>query len=61
MEEQTWLQSQVLTQMVDGVTVLDSRGIIVYTNPALDVMFGYEHDELVGEHVSMLNALPRCS
>jgi PAS domain S-box-containing protein len=55
-ERQLLLQSQVLNSMVEGVSVTDAEGIIVYTNPAEDRIFGYEPDELLGKHVSVLNA-----
>jgi PAS domain S-box-containing protein len=52
------LQARVLQSMREGVSVTDEAGRIVYTNPAEDEMFGYEPGELVGRHVSVLNAYP---
>ena len=47
---------RVLESMVEGVNVSDENGIIFFTNPALDAMFGYEPGELLGKHLSVLNA-----
>lgn len=51
-------QSRVLECMVEGVTVTDDKGVIFYTNPAFEKMFGYESGELIGRHVFVLNAYP---
>ena len=51
-------QSRVLECMVEGVAVTDDKGVIFYTNPAFEKMFGYESGELNGRHVSVLNAYP---
>ncbi len=52
------LHTRILDSMAEGVSVSDERGVILYTNPAEDRMFGYEHGELVGQHVSVQNAYP---
>jgi PAS domain S-box-containing protein len=39
----------------EGVSVSDENGIILYTNPAEDRMFGYECGELIGQHVTVQN------
>jgi PAS domain S-box-containing protein len=51
-------QARVLESMVEGVNVADDKGAIFYTNPAFEKMFGYESGELIGRHVSDLNAYP---
>lgn len=48
------MQAQVLDNMVEGVTVTDQEGYILYTNPAHDHIFGYAPGELVGKHVRFL-------
>jgi PAS domain S-box-containing protein len=48
----------LLESMIEGVCLSTEAGIIVYTNPAEDRMFGYEPGGLVGKHVTALNALP---
>lgn len=48
----------LLDNMSEGVSLSDEHGIIVYTNPAEDRMFGYGPGELLGQHVSVQNAYP---
>jgi len=55
--EAVQLHSQVLMSMTEGVNFADAQGIIRFTNPAFDAMFGYEPGELIGQHVSVLNDL----
>jgi PAS domain S-box-containing protein len=55
LEEETRTQARVLASMAEGVTVTDSRGTIIYTNPAFDALFGYKPGELVGRHSNLLN------
>ncbi|MCH8328571.1 MAG: PAS domain-containing protein, partial [Candidatus Marinimicrobia bacterium] len=51
------LQSQIIANMGEGVYLIRSAdGIIVYCNPKFEKMFGYEPDEMVGQHVSIVNA-----
>jgi PAS domain S-box-containing protein len=52
------LYARLLESMGEGVSVSDESGVIVYTNPAEDRMFGYAPGELVGRHVSVQNAYP---
>ena len=55
-EEVLKMQGSVLKSMVEGVNVSDENGIILFTNPVFDAMFGYERGELIGKYVSILNA-----
>jgi PAS domain S-box-containing protein len=55
-EEELRTHSEVLVSMGEGVNVSDEAGIIRFTNPALDRMFGYDAGELVGRPVDVLNA-----
>jgi PAS domain S-box-containing protein len=48
----------ILESMSEGVSLSDENGIIVYTNPAEDRMFGYAPGELVGRSVAVQNAYP---
>jgi PAS domain S-box-containing protein len=48
----------LLENMSEGVSLSDESGVIVYTNPAEDLMFGYEPGELVGQHISVQSAYP---
>ncbi len=57
-QEQLRIQARVLESMSEGVSLSDADGIILYTNPAEDAIFGYEPGELTGRHVSVQNAYP---
>lgn len=52
------MQSYVLDSMLEGLSISDQEGYILYTNPAEDRLFGYEPGELTGLHVTLLNAYP---
>ncbi|MBV8077123.1 MAG: PAS domain-containing sensor histidine kinase, partial [Planctomycetaceae bacterium] len=52
------MQDLVLKSMTEGVCVIDEGGMICYTNPAMEVMFGFGPGELIGRHVSILNSYP---
>ncbi len=47
-------QEKILTSLAEGVVVEDDRGLITYTNPALEKMLGYSRGELLGKHWSVL-------
>jgi PAS domain S-box-containing protein len=56
-EKELRLQSEIMKNITEGVNLIRSEDeIIVFTNPKLDEMFGYEHGELNGKHVYILNA-----
>jgi len=57
-EDSLKLQARILESMDEGVSVSDENGIILYTNAAEDLMFGYAPGELVGKHVTAQNAYP---
>lgn len=57
-QDELRLRARVLQCMAEGVVVCDERGLILYTNPAEDAMFGYEAGELVGQHVRVQNNYP---
>jgi PAS domain S-box-containing protein len=55
-ESELQLQSQIMANMSEGVVLTRARdGVIVYTNPKFDQMFGYGLGELIGLPVSVLN------
>jgi len=50
-------QSKVLSSIKEGVYFVSAKsGEILYTNPSFSKMFGYEIDEMLGKHVSIVNA-----
>lgn len=56
-EQALQLQSKITENLAEGVYLIrSSDGVIVYTNPTFDRMFGYDSGELIGKHVSVLNA-----
>lgn len=56
-EDDLAFQAEVMRNMADGVVVLrSSDGIIVYTNPRFDEIFGYDRGELIGQFISVINA-----
>ncbi|MEO7861593.1 MAG: PAS domain S-box protein, partial [Nitrospirales bacterium] len=57
-EEALQMQASVLRSMLEGVSLSDENGVILYTNPAEDAIFGYEQGELIGKHVTVLNTYP---
>lgn len=48
------LQSVTLNTIVDGIVTADQNGIIQTCNPALESMFGYPKDGLIGENIKVL-------
>lgn len=52
------MQARVLESMREGVSVSDESGMIVFTNPAEDAIFGYPPGALVGQHVTVQNEYP---
>lgn len=57
LEQELLLSSEIIKNMADGVYLVRiSDGIIVYTNPKFEQMFGYNMGEMLGEHVAIVNA-----
>ncbi|MGA2916987.1 PAS domain S-box protein [Methanoregula sp.] len=55
--EELRLQNQIFETIAEGVYLIRaSDGVIVYTNTKFEKMFGYEKGELIGRHVSVVNA-----
>jgi len=51
------LQCEILEKLAQGVIIIKAiDGIILYSNHVLESMFGYNSGELIGKHVSILNA-----
>lgn len=44
----------VIDTAIDGIITISDSGVIETINPAASRMFGYEHDELVGQKVNIL-------
>jgi len=56
-QEKLITNNEIVTNMTEGAYLIRvSDGIILYTNKAFEIMFGYEHGEMLGQHVSIVNA-----
>ena len=56
-EEELRLQSEIIANLAEGIHLSRTDdGVIVFANPAFDRMFGYGSGEMIGKHVSILNA-----
>jgi PAS domain S-box-containing protein len=56
-EERLRFHSNILKNLGEGIILVRTGdGVIVFTNPQFERMFGYESGELVGKHVSLINA-----
>ncbi len=57
MEEEQQIQSEITANMSEGVYLVRlNDGVIIYTNPKFDEIFGYSPGEMAGKHVSIVNA-----
>lgn len=54
--EQRW--RAIIASAVDGIIVIDARGLIESANPAAERLFGYRESELIGRNVSVLMPSP---
>lgn len=56
-EEKQHLLAEIVSHMAEGVLLTRvGDGVIVYTNSKCERMFGYNPGELVGKHISTVNA-----
>ena len=56
-EEELRFQSEIMTNMAEAVYLVRmADGIIVYANQIFEKMFGYGQGEMIGKHVSIVNA-----
>ncbi|MBA4388496.1 MAG: hypothetical protein C0404_10980 [Verrucomicrobia bacterium] len=57
MEDDLRFQGRILSNLSEGINLVRASDFsIIHTNPRFDAMFGYVHGELIGKHVSVLNA-----
>ncbi|MCB0210855.1 MAG: PAS domain S-box protein [Anaerolineae bacterium] len=57
-EAQLAYHAYIMENLAEGLNYVDDQGIICFTNPAFDAMFGYEQGEVIGQHVSIMNDMP---
>ncbi len=56
-ETEIRLHSEIMTNLSEGVYLIRlDDGIIVFTNPRFEEMFGYDPDEMIGKDVAIVNA-----
>jgi sigma-B regulation protein RsbU (phosphoserine phosphatase) len=48
----------IVETAVDGIITIDERGIIDTCNPAVEKIFGFSREEMIGQNVSMLMPSP---
>jgi PAS domain S-box-containing protein len=58
LEESTERLQAVLNAALDGIVLINPRGIIQQVNPSIQRMFGYSPDELLGQNVKILMPAP---
>ena len=57
-EEELRLHSEIMKNMSEGINLVRvSDNVIVYTNSKFEEMCGYDPGEMVGKHISVVNAL----
>lgn len=54
----TGLLRAVVETAVDGILTIDEHGTIITANPAIEKIFGYRPDELIGKNVKILMPIP---
>ncbi len=57
------VERRIHTRLVEtlpfGICLVDEHGLILYTNSAQDMLFGYEPGGLVGRHITSVHHRPR--
>jgi two-component system sensor kinase FixL len=48
----------IIESAVDGIIVIDQRGVIEFFNPAAERLFGYRADDVMGRNISILMPSP---
>jgi two-component system cell cycle sensor histidine kinase/response regulator CckA len=57
MESEILLQGEIVRNMAEGVYLVSAENLkIIYANPKMEKMFGYDPGEMNGKHVSIINA-----
>lgn len=58
LEERETLLRAIFETAVEGIVVINERGLIETVNPAIETLFGYKPEELLGQNVSILMPAP---
>ncbi len=51
----------IISNAVDGIIIIDSKGLIQMTNEATTRLFGYQEEEMIGQNIRMLMPEPHRS
>ena len=57
-DERLKLFSEAVENAPDGVQIVDLDGKIIYSNKAVEEIYGFSHEELKGKHVNEMNVEP---
>ncbi len=57
-EDSLRLFSETVKNAPDGVQIVDMDGKIIYSNKAVEKIFGFTNDELIGKNVGEMNVDP---
>ncbi|MCP9472496.1 MAG: response regulator, partial [Nitrospira sp.] len=58
LEERETLLRAIFETTVEGIVVINERGLIEMVNPAIETLFGYKPEELIDHNVSILMPAP---
>ncbi|CUQ65793.1 Putative Histidine kinase (modular protein) [Candidatus Nitrospira inopinata] len=58
LEEQEIRLRSIIETAVEGIVVINEQGVIEMVNPAIEALFGYRPDELIGQNVNILMPAP---
>ena len=58
LEQADSILKSILTTIPDAMVVIDEAGLITSFSTTAEEMFGYEHDEIIGENVKLLMPSP---
>jgi len=54
-------QRAIVDNIVDGLITIDEKGIVQSVNPAVEIIFGFGPDEVIGSNIKMLMPEPYCN
>jgi PAS domain S-box-containing protein len=54
LSQEAYRSQAIVNHMVDGIVIIDSKGVILDVNPAVTRIFGYPPHQMIGKNVKML-------